>query len=60
MNQPPPTDRNRMPILVGRLLCWIGLHDNRVISVTGSFGAGGSVEKRECRRCQKVTVRRKH
>ena len=59
MNQLPPTYRNRIRLLVGRMLCWTGLHDNRVISVTGSFGAGGSVEKRECRRCQEVTVRRK-
>ena len=42
---------------VKRILCRIGVHDYRVISITGSFGGGGTVEKRECRRCQKLTVR---
>ena len=42
---------------VKRILCRIGVHDYRVISITGSFGGGGSVEKRECRWCQKLSVR---
>ena len=40
----------RLPPSVGRLLCWLGLHDFRVISETFGFGSGG-VEKVECRRC---------
>jgi hypothetical protein len=43
---------------VGRLLCRLGLHDFRVIDVTFGFGAGGSVERVECRRCGVVTTRR--
>ncbi len=36
---------------VGRLLCWLGIHDFHVVDVTFGFGAGGSVERVECRRC---------
>ncbi len=42
---------------VGRLLCRLGLHDFRVIDVTFGFGAGGSVERVECRRCGLVATR---
>jgi len=41
---------------VGRLLCWLGVHDFRVVDVTFGFGAGGSVERVECRRCGLVTT----
>ena len=57
VNQSPPTNGNFMQYFFGRVLCWTGIHDYRVISVTGSFGRGGGVEKRECRRCQKLSVR---
>ena len=55
----PDRDQNRLPIppLMGRLLCRIGWHDYRILEVTSGFGGGGSVEKRECRRCQFVSVR---
>ena len=55
----PDRDQNRLPLppLIGRLLCIIGRHDYRIVEVTGGFGGGGSVEKRECRRCQFVSVR---
>ena len=46
------------PPIVGRLACRFGFHDYRVVEVTGGFGAGGSVEKRKCRRCSSVSVRR--
>ncbi len=36
---------------LGWLLCIVGLHDFQVIDVTLTFGAGGTVEKLECRRC---------
>ncbi len=42
----------------GRLLCWRGIHDFRVVDVTFGFGEGGSVERVECRRCGLVTTRR--
>jgi hypothetical protein len=42
---------------VGRILCWLGIHDFRVIDATFGFGKGGSVERIECRRCRVVTTR---
>jgi len=47
----------KLPSLLGRLLCWLGFHDYRVIDKTFGFGAGGGVEKVECRRCG-VTITR--
>jgi hypothetical protein len=37
--------------LLGRLLCWLGFHDYRVVEASFSFGSGGGVETVECRRC---------
>ena len=37
--------------MLARLLCWMGLHDFRVVDITFSFGPGGAVETVECRRC---------
>jgi len=48
----------QLPPFLGRLLCFIGIHDFRVTDVTFGFGSGGSVEKVECRRCGAVTTRR--
>ncbi len=37
---------------LGRLLCWLGFHDYRVVDANFSFGAGGGgVETVEYRRC---------
>ena len=44
--------------LFRRLLCFLGFHDFRVVEATMSFGASGAVEKVECRRCGRLTVRR--
>ena len=49
--------RDRMPNWIGRLLCRFGFHDHRLIEVIGAFGAGGQVQKVECRRCRYVTTR---
>ncbi len=49
--------RDRMQNWIGRLLCRFGVHDYRLIEVIGSFGAGGQVEKVECRRCGYATTR---
>ena len=46
-----------MPGWLGRLLCLVGVHDFRLIESIGGFGAGGQVEKVECRRCGYVTTR---
>ncbi|MFB3150895.1 MAG: hypothetical protein ACE10M_10065, partial [Alphaproteobacteria bacterium] len=39
------------------LICFLGFHDFRVVEVTMGFGASESVEKVECRRCGRLTVR---
>jgi len=57
VNQLPPTQKNSARHFAGWMLCLAGVHDYRIISVTSSFGRGGAVEKRECRRCRKVNVR---
>jgi len=44
--------------LVGRLLCFVGLHDFRTLDVTLGFGAGGSVARVECGRCGHQATRR--
>ena len=44
-------DMPELPSFLGRILCWLGIHDFRVTDVTFGFGDGGSVEKVECRRC---------
>jgi hypothetical protein len=40
----------KLPTLLGRILCWLGFHDYRVVNVTFEFGAD-AVEKDVCRRC---------
>ncbi len=39
------------------LLCRLGFHDYGVVDVSFGFGAGGSVETVECRRCGQTTTR---
>ncbi|MCZ6488613.1 MAG: hypothetical protein O6703_10600 [Gammaproteobacteria bacterium] len=46
----------KLPPLLGRILCWLGFHDYRVVSVTLGFGTGG-VERDECRRCGTTVTR---
>ncbi len=50
-------NRDKLPNWIGRLLCRFGLHEYRLIEVVGAFGAGGQVEKVECRRCGYTTTR---
>ena len=50
-------DLNRQSIM-GRLFCWLGLHDDRVIDGTYGFGPGGNVERVECKRCRRMETRR--
>lgn len=45
------------PRLLTQVLCWLGIHDFRVISETYGFGSGGGVEKVECRRCGATMTR---
>ncbi len=43
--------------VLGRLLCWLGLHDYRVVDRTFEFGLGGDTEKLQCRRCGRTIIR---
>ena len=40
----------KLPLLLGRILCWLGFHDFRVVNVTFEFGTD-ALETDECRRC---------
>ena len=51
------TENSKLWEFVGRLQCWLGWHDYRVIDVTFGFGGSGNVERVECRRCALVTIR---
>ena len=53
MNQLPPTEERSSRRRFGQVLCWMGMHDYRVISVTGSFGIGGGVENLRQRRLKR-------
>ena len=46
-----------LPPLISKLLCWLGIHDFRVISKTFGFGDPEGVEKVECKRCGAVMTR---
>jgi hypothetical protein len=46
-----------MPTLLGRVLCFLGMHDYALIDASFSFGAPGSVSKLRCRRCGKKKTR---
>lgn len=51
----------RVPDLLqrlSRLLCFVGIHDFRILEVKFGFGVGSRIEKVECRRCGLVTTRR--
>ncbi len=51
------SEDGQLPDWLGRLLCLLGFHDFRLVESIGGFGAGGQVEKVECRRCGHVTTR---
>ena len=53
----PAKDQGNAPAWLGRLLCWLGVHDYRLVESTLGFGVGGRVEKVECRRCGYMTTR---
>ena len=51
-------ENNHKPLnFLEKLCCWLGFHDFRVIDVSFGFGASGSIERVECRRCGYVTTR---
>ena len=43
--------------LLGRLLCAIEIHDNQILDASFGFGSGGTVQKRQCKRCGMKTTR---
>jgi hypothetical protein len=38
LNESEVTDMVKLPPLLGRILCWLGFHDYRVVDVTFEFG----------------------
>lgn len=53
----PAKEQGNVPAWLGRLLCWLGVHDFRLVECTLGFGAGGRVETVECRRCGHTITR---
>ena len=47
-----------MRAILGRVLCFFGVHDFHVVDATFAFGPGGGVAKVECRRCGLTTTRK--
>lgn len=45
-----------MKDLIGKILCWFGFHDYRIIDVNYEFAAKG-IERDECRRCGATRIR---
>ena len=33
------------------LLCWLGIHNYKIVDITFGFGAGGTTKKVKCKRC---------
>lgn len=46
-----------MPDILGRFLCFLGMHDLELIDATFGFGAPGSISKFRCRRCGDVKTK---
>ena len=46
-----------MPAILGRILCFFGVHDFRIVDATFGFGAGGGVTRVQCQRCGLTTTR---
>ncbi len=49
---------NRWSSWIEQLLCALGLHDFRMVESVFGFGAGGQVDKVECRRCGYMETRK--
>lgn len=47
-----------MRTVLGRILCFFGVHDFQVIDATLGFGSGGGVAKVRCKRCGLTTTRK--
>jgi len=45
------------PEIVGRVLCFLGLHEYELIDVTFGFGSSGSISKLRCCWCGKIKTK---
>jgi hypothetical protein len=52
-----PHTSPKVPSILGRLLCKLGIHDFRMINRTFGFGTGGGIETVECLRCGITIIR---
>ena len=46
-----------MSAILGRILCFFGVHAYRIVDATFGFGAGGEVTRLQCERCGLTTTR---
>lgn len=46
-----------MPEILGRILCYLGVHDYELTGATFGFGAPGGISKLRCRRCGTVKTK---
>ena len=46
-----------MPEIIGRVLCFLGLHDLELIDATFGFGSPGGISKLRCRRCGTIQTK---
>ncbi len=46
-----------MLAILGRILCFLGVHDFQLVDATFAFGAGGEVIRLQCQRCGLTTTR---
>ena len=47
-----------MKIKIGLLLCWLGIHRYKIINSTFGFGAGGAVNRVQCKICGVRKIRK--
>lgn len=46
-----------MPGFLGRLLCFLGMHDLELTDVSYGFGYEGGISKFRCRRCGTIKAK---
>jgi len=47
---------SKLAKIVGRLLCFLGFHDYKIIDATLGFGSAGGTSTSQCRRCGQVVT----
>ncbi len=43
--------------VIDRILCFLGIHDFKIIDSTLGFGSAGGTETVQCQRCSRVVTR---